>query len=179
MPRPNLPFLALLAFGLAACSGSPSTSASADGNAPTATSTASIDGGGGTSGGDSQWCLNTQEEVASTLDVEVADVVGTDSPGLGGACLYNAADGTPVHAISVITAASAVDTFNAARSQTGAETIDGIGDDAVLVSTGGPLIVLKGDSVISMGPLGAIQQDAGAFRTAVEELGRAAADRLP
>ncbi len=178
MPRPILPLVALLAVGLAACSGTPATTASPDGNTASATSSASTDGGG-SSGGDSQWCLNTKDEVASTLGVEVTDVVGTDAPGVGGGCFYNGPDGTPVHAISVITAASAADTFNAARSQTGAETIDGIGDDAVLVSSGGPLIVLKGDSVISMGPLGAIQQDATAFRAAVEELGRAAADRLP
>ena len=179
MPRPILPLVLLLAIALAACSGTPATSASADGNAATATSTASSDGGDGSSGGDSQWCLNTTDEVASTLDVEVTDAVGTDAPGVGGGCFYNGPDGTPVHAISVITAASAADTFNAAKSQAGAETIDGIGDDAVLVSSGGPLIVLKGDSVISMGPVGAIQQDATAFRAAVEELGRTAADRLP
>jgi len=42
-----------------------------------------------------------------------------------------------------------------------------------------PLAVLKGSTFISLGAFGPIMEDAAAFRAAMEELGKSAADRLP
>jgi hypothetical protein len=174
---------------LAACSsGAPAATTTAQSDAPasaaasaaasdSAVSSEPADNGG--TGGETDWCLNTVEEVAAAIDAEVAEAVSTDATGIGGGCIYNGADGTPVYAMSVVTAEGAVSTFDASKNAEGATSIDGIGDDAVLISAGGPLAVLKGGTFISLGAFGPIMEDPAAFRAAMEELGKAAADRLP
>ena len=105
--------------------------------------------------------------------------MSTDAPGVGGGCLYSDGAGTFVYAISVVTAPGAVGTFDAAKLQAGAAVIDGIGDDAVLVSPGGPLVILKGSKFASIGPTTpALMSDPAAYRSAVEQLGAAAAGRM-
>ena len=181
-PIRTLPALVTLLLLLAACGGTtaPSTEGAATdggGNEPAATSTSD----GGSTGGNTDWCLNTVDEVSAALEIEVAEAAGNDAPGVGGGCLYNAADGSLAYGISVVTADGASGAFQAAKGGDGVETIGGIGDDAVLVSPGGPLAVLKGDAFISIGavPPVPIIDDAAAYRAALEELGRAAVGRLP
>ena len=174
---------------LAACSsGAPAATATAQTDAPasaaasaaasdSAVSSEPADNGG--TGGGTDWCLNTVDEVVAAIEVEVTEAVSTDATGIGGGCIYNGADATPVYAMSVVTAEGAVATFDAAKNGEGAVTIDGVGDDAVLISPQGPLAVLKGGTFISLGAFGPIMEDAAAFRAAMEELGKSAADRLP
>lgn len=183
--RPALGVLAALALAtLAACSSgapAPTATAEADTTAPAAASEPATSSAPAGNGGDNtDWCLNTVEEVAAAIDIEVTEGAGTDAPGIGGGCTYTNADGSLGYAISVVTAEGAVSTFEAAKNADGAESISGIGDDAVLISAQGPLAVLKGSTFISIGALGVpIIEDAAAYRTALEELGRAAIDRLP
>jgi len=189
----NRPILNIVAgiglVTLAACSsGAPAATATArtDTPASAAASAAASDSAvssepadnGGTGGG-TDWCLNTVDEVVAAIDVEVTEAVSTDATGIGGGCIYNGADATPVYAMSVVTAEGAVATFDAAKNGEGAVTIDGVGDDAVLISPQGPLAVLKGSTFISLGAFGPIMEDAAAFQAAMEELGKSAADRLP
>lgn len=140
--------------------------------------------GGGDGGEIADFCLNTDDEVSCALEVDVAESVSTPNPGFGGGCLYNNADGNLVHAIAVVPAgATGQGTIDAAQDG-GAPTIDGIGDDAVLMSAQGPLAIVKGDWVISTG-IGVaattvpISSNPAAFRAALEELGRSAVNRLP
>ncbi|MDQ3688757.1 MAG: hypothetical protein M3406_01725 [Chloroflexota bacterium] len=185
--RPRAILNVVAGFGmatLAACSSAapaaPTTSQSdATASAPPASAPAASAPTAGGEDGETDWCLNTVEEVAAAIDAEVAEAVSTDATGIGGGCIYNGPDATPVYAMSVVTAEGAVATFDAAKNGEGAVTIDGIGDDAVLISAGGPLAVLKGSTFISLGAFGPIMEDPAAFRAAMEELGKAAADRLP
>lgn len=182
----------IVCFGLllGACSGAaapPAGSSSAGSQAPatdaplaSASSAvqASADPGGG---GATTWCHNTVEEVSAALKVTVVAAVSSDAPGIGGGCFYNDASGIPLFATSTITAAGAADTFKAQVGTAGVTTIDGIGDGAVLMSAGGPLVVLKGDLFVSIGavPSVPIFNDAPAYRAALEALARSSVDRLP
>jgi hypothetical protein len=58
--------------------------------------------------------------------------------------------------------------------------VSGVGDEAVLVSPGGPLVAIKGTSLVSMGPLApaTLMSDPAAYRAAAEQLGAAAMARL-
>ncbi|MGI8998474.1 MAG: hypothetical protein ACR2GO_02040 [Candidatus Limnocylindria bacterium] len=185
----NRPILNLFAgiglVTLAACSsGAPAATPTPQSDSPapapasdSAVSSEPADNGG--TGGGTDWCLNTVDEVVAAIDVEVTQAVSTDATGIGGGCIYNGADATPVYAMSVVTAEGAVATFDAAKNGEGAVTIDGVGDDAVLISPQGPLAVLKGSTFISLGAFGPIMEDAAAFQAAMEELGKSAASRLP
>lgn len=185
----SLRSLILMPLLLAACGGATATGPASTGSTSTgAPATQSTGGsaapgmtttpGGGAANG---WCLNTAPEVEAALSV--SGVVGTSSetPGMGGGCFYATADGTPVHAIAVVNAANFQSTFDAGKQQPGAVQISGIGKDAVLVSPQGPLVILTDKGLISMGPVGPadVMADAGAYRTAVESLGRTAVSRLP
>lgn len=186
--RPFIPrclYVALAAISLlvlVACGGAstPATNG-ADANDGDATAAPPADGGGGEI---DDFCLNTDDEVSSALEVDVAESVSTPNPGFGGGCLYSDADGNLVHAIAVIPESGQTGATIDAAQDGGAPTIDGIGDDAVLMSEAGPLAFVKGDWIVSMGLGGAaatvpISSDPDAFRAALEELGRSAADRLP
>lgn len=133
----------------------------------------------GTSGS-TDWCLNTVEEVSAALSVDVTDAAGAEAPGNGGGCNYSDADGNFVYSMSIVTASGAVGTFEANVDAEGAVTVDGIGDRAYLASPQGPLVVLKGDTLISIGAYTpAALADPAVYRSAVEELARPAVDRLP
>lgn len=127
----------------------------------------------------SDFCLNTVEEVEAALQADVAAAVGTENPGFGGACTYNGSDGLPVYAIAVVPSGSG-DALNAALAAPGAVELEGIGERAVLVSAAGPLVVQKSGFIMSIGALPTVPifSDATAYPAAIEQLGRAAIDRL-
>ena len=166
---------------LAACGASTPATDGNDGGDSEATAAPPANGGDGEI---DDFCLNTDEEVSSALEVDVAESISTPNPGFGGGCLYSDADGNLVHAIAVIPESGQAGATIDAAQDGGAPTIDGIGDDAVLMSDQGPLAFVKGEWIVSMG-LGAaaatvpISGDPDAFRAALEELGRSAADRVP
>lgn len=182
-------FVRSLAIGLllilAACGGAstPATNGDNDGGDSEATAAPPADGGG--DGGEiDDFCLNTDDEVSSALEVDVAESVSTPNPGFGGGCLYYDADGNLVHAIAVLPESGQTGATIDAAQDGGAPTIEGIGDDAVLMSDAGPLAFVKGEWIVSMGLGGAaatvpISGDPDAFRAALEELGRQAVGRLP
>lgn len=190
----RLPFLFAFLLLLAACGGGTTPSTAADDGAetaatptPTATEAGTDSGGGavpasdaGGEAGVTEWCHNTVEEVSAAFGVDVADAVGTAAPGLGGGCAYTYADPTMGYAISTITTGDVRATIDAFRGGEGASDVVGIGDTAVLISPQGPLAVVKGNILISLAAYGLpIVEDAAAYRAALEELGRSAADRLP
>lgn len=128
----------------------------------------------------SDFCLNTAEEVAAALQVPTPTATGAANPGFGGGCLYTAADGTLVYAVSTVPVTAGVDTIGAGLQTAGAVAINGIGERAVLMSAQGPLVFQKGSWIVSSGgtPDLAIAADAAAYRAAMETLARAAADRI-
>lgn len=186
MSRPTTLLSVLLLIGVAACGGQPAVdpaSASAtDVDSSVAPSAAESEGGGGSDGGSSdadRYCLNTVDEVASALGVEVSTADGVANPGLGGGCMYNGPDGMPVMAISVIDNESAADAFEGYRQYEGAEEISGIGDAALFLPLNEMVGIAfkKGDVVASLGPTRALELTGDALRAAVETLARQAADR--
>lgn len=182
--RPIWGFLVVLSLVLAACTGAPGEGQADDGAGDDAQATSPADddanGGGDSGGATAEFCLNTTEEVSEALDVEAVEAAGTQNANVGGGCSYTTSDGTLVYAIAVIIGQNAEATIAAGLQTEGAVEIDGIGDEAVLMSAGGPLVVRVGDTIISQGPLPGVPNydDAAAMRAAMEELGRAAADRL-
>lgn len=192
LPR-HLPVAVLLMMLVAAACGTGAATPGATGTTPTTTTatTAPAETGpaggttapttGGGNGTATDWCLNSPPEVEAALHVLGVVGTSTDTPGVGGGCTYALADGTVVHAVSVVNSANFAATFEAGKQTPGAVEIPGIGNGAVLMSPQGPLVILKNTGLISMGPLGPadIMGDPAAYRTAVEALGRAAADRLP
>jgi hypothetical protein len=127
----------------------------------------------------SDFCLNTPDEVASAFGVDAPTALNSPNPGFGGGCLYNTAN-TMVYSIGIVPAnAGGVDTMAAAKQTPGAVEIDGIGEDAVLMSAQGPLVYKKGDWIVSTGGgLEQIEMDPAAYRTALETLARAGVDRF-
>jgi len=135
-------------------------------------------------GSGEEFCLNTIEEVSAALEVEVTDRASFENPGSGGGCSYTDADGGPVYAISVVIGDQAAAAFDAYRQLEGAEEISGIGDAAVYspineipgvaFSKGGATYGVVGPARLLELP---ISDDPAAFRSAVEELARQAADR--
>lgn len=170
----------LLPLVLAACGGGTATSAPT-GTTPTTGATeappATQPGGATTT----DWCLNSPPEVEAALHVMGVVATGSDTPGVGGGCLYTLADGTMVHAVSVVTSQGYEATFESGKQTPGVVEISGIGNGAILMSALGPLVILTDSGLISMGPTGPddIMADPAKYRTAVEELGRAAVARMP
>jgi hypothetical protein len=165
------------ATGAAPTSGAPTTVAATDGAGQTAAPPATMAPGGAAT----DWCLNSPPEVEAALHVMGVVSAGNESPGVGGGCIYSLADGSPVHAITVVTSQGFEATFEAGKQTPGVVEISGIGKGALLMSAQGPLVVLTDDALISMGPLGPadVMADGGAYRTAVETLARAAVERMP
>lgn len=131
--------------------------------------------------GDTDWCLNTAPEVEAALHVTGVVASGNGSAGLGGGCTYSLADGSLVHAVSVINSTGFDATFDAGKQTPGVVEISGMGKGALLMSPQGPLVILTDKGLISMGPVGPaeLMADAAAYRTAVETLGKAAVARMP
>ena len=180
--------LLVIPLMLAACGGGTApTGAAPTGSVPTAAPAtqptvetgappASTDTGAAT-----DWCLNTAPEVEAALGVQGVVPAGSDAAGIGGGCFYSLADGTAVHAISVVTSQGFEATFEAGKRTPGVVEISGIGKGALLMSAQGPLVILTDTGLISMGPLGPaeLMADAAAYRTAAEELGRTAVGHMP
>jgi hypothetical protein len=159
------------ATGGTAATPAPPAGSAAPSGAPSAATGAGI-------GGDTDFCWNTIEEVSAVLGVEVTTAQGAEAAGVGGGCNYSTADGSLVYAISTVTS-SAAQTFEAAKGTEGAVVVTGVGDGAVLMSAGGPLIVRVGDVVLSLGPLPMSGvTDPEEYRKAAEELGKAAVARM-
>ena len=150
----------------------PATQAAGETAAPAATS--------GT-GAEIDWCLNTTAEVEAALRVTGVVADGSGAVGIGGGCTYSLPSTVLVHAISVITSTGFDATFEASKQTPGAVEVSGLGKAAVLMSPQGPLAILTDTGLISMGPLGPaeLMADAAAYRTAAEELARAAVARMP
>jgi hypothetical protein len=174
----------LLPLVLAACGGGgaatqpAATSAAAQPTGPSEVPSETTAAGGGTAG---NWCLNTQPEVEAALRVSGVVGTSTDAQGVGGGCFYALADGTAVHAISVVKSAGFEGTFQAGKQTQGAVEVGGIGKGAVLMSDKGPLVVLTDRGLISMGPLGPadIMSDPAKYRAAAEALAKSAVGRMP
>lgn len=129
--------------------------------------------------GNTDWCLNTAEEVSAAIGGAAVTATGTDVQGVGGACNYTIADGTLIYSVAVVNNEAAVSSFQAMQGSEGIVQIPGIGDGAILASPQGPLAILKGNAFISLGLLpGSGVTDAAEMRTKLEQLGKAAADRL-
>lgn len=177
MPRRSLIALAFLATtAFAACSSTPSASGARSAPVASMAPVASSDPGTGT--GAAKWCLNTVEEVSAAIGGAAVTAAGTETPGIGGGCLYTTADGKFVYSIATVTSQGAADTFRAAKTGQGVVVVTGIGDDAILMSPQGPLAILKGTAFISLGTLpdsGITEAD---WRAKNEALGKAAAGRL-
>lgn len=181
-------FLVAIVFLLAACGGSTAAPTGGATRGAEATMAATEAGGatsptetGMTGGTITDWCLNTVAEVSAALEIEIKTSQGAETPGLGGGCTYTDASGSMGYAISIITVGDGQATLDAARQGADAETIDGIGDDAVLITPQGPLAFNKGSITVSLGatPNVPIVQDAAAYRAAHVSLAQAAAARLP
>ena len=150
----------------------PSTSAAAS-SSPVAS---------GTSGGpvSERWCLNTADEVTSAIGEKVTSLAGAEVPGLGGGCAYTAANGATVLSQAILTGPPALGTFNGAKIAEGAIVLNGVGDEAVLVTARGPMVVRRGRVVISMTVTPTSElNDTTKLRSAFEQLGKAAVQRLP
>lgn len=181
MPRRFLVALALVATAaMGACGSTPAGSAAAPGSAappvqpPATQASTNPDPGTGTR----DWCLNTTAEVSAAIGGTAVTATSSDLPGLGGACNYTTVDGKFVYIASAVTDGSAAATFDAARQTQGVVFISGIGDEAVLMTAQGPLVVRKGNAFISLGTLpdsGITEAD---WRSKNEELARAAIARL-
>lgn len=168
--------------GPASASAAPATASAAPATAPETPSASGapasdpIAGGGG---GAMAWCLNTPEEVSKAFGVGATTATGTDAPGVGGGCAYTeTGGGQPVYGISVVTGSVAVTTWDNIVSAPGVESFSGIGDGAILVGPDGPFVILKGSTLASIGAM-SVQSDKATYRTALEELARSAAPRMP
>ena len=177
--------LLILAAILVGCQQAAPDAGDGDASPPGETAAGTPAGDGGDGGGDmsgEDFCLNTPEEVEAALEVDVSEATGNVNADTGGGCLYYAENQILVYAIAVVSGQGAADdTINAGRETEGVVEIEGIGDEALLMSRLGPLVVRIGDTIISQGPTADVpdSDDQAAMRAAMEELARAAADRLP
>jgi hypothetical protein len=135
-------------------------------------------GGGDGGGGDGNACLNTNEEVSAAFDVVVTEAENTASADGSASCIYY----TDREAFDIaytisLSAGGGVGqmVFDAFKGEEDAEPAPGIGDEAIWY--GGGLIIRKGDRVLSLGGLSPDMTE-DEIRSALEELGRKAADRL-
>ena len=185
---------AVLAVALAACSGTsapgsaaaPSTAAT---NPPASASAAasvaaSIEASAAAPSlpagvtGSAKWCLNTIEEVSAAVGTTVTTAGGTEAPGIGGGCVYISAAGTPIYGISAVSPAPA-GMFEGFKTGGASEILSGIGDGAVLVTPGGPLAFVKGQTVASLVILPTSGMgDLAKAKAALISLAQAAAGRM-
>jgi hypothetical protein len=127
-----------------------------------------------------RWCLNTADEVSNAIGEKVTGLTGSEVPGLGGGCAYTAADGNTVLSQAILTGPAALGTFNGAKIADGAIVLDGVGDEAVLVTARGPMVIRQGRVVVSMTVTPTSElNDTAKLRAAFEQLGKAAMKRLP
>jgi hypothetical protein len=127
-----------------------------------------------------RWCLNSTDEVANAIGEKVSGLAGAEVPGLGGGCTYTAANGAIVLSQAIITGPAALGTFNGAKLAEGAIVLSGVGDEAVLVTARGPMVIRLGRIVISMTVTPTSElNDSAKLRTAFEQLGKAAVQRIP
>lgn len=162
----------ILLVVLAACGGSAASSTVAEG-APDA---GEVDTGGG--GGDTNACLNTNEEVSAAFGVTVTEQENTSTPDGSASCIYYVdREAFDVPYTIGLSAAGGVarQVFDAFKADNTSEPAAGIGDEALWYAGG--LVIRKGDRVLSIGALSA-DMDEGEIRAILEDLGRKAADRL-
>jgi hypothetical protein len=180
----------VLAVALAACGGTSTpgaatSSSTAATNPPaSAPAAASVEPSAGTPSlpagvtGSARWCLNTVEEVSAAVGTTVTTAAGSDAPGVGGGCVYTSASGTPIYGLSVVSPAPA-GMFEGFKGGSGAEALSGIGDGAVLATPGGPLVILKGQTVASLVILPTSgMSDLAKARAALISLAQAAVGRI-
>lgn len=160
-----------------------STAGPASAGVPTTGSIATIQptGGGGTLTDADDFCLNTPDEVAASLQVQSVTAAGMANPGFGGGCLYSDASGVVVYGISVVVGPSAGSAFQGYKASDGVEEVQGIADGAIYLRVNELLGIafLKGEVVASMAPGAglAIHADEAALRAALADLARQAAGR--
>jgi hypothetical protein len=176
---------------LPACGGgtapATATPASEPGGAADATAAAPPANGAGNDTALDDFCLNTGEEVAAALEVDVAEAVSTETPGIGGSCVYSDSAGSVVFIVSVVIGEGArvhLDAYNAmaATGEQEAEPVSGIGEEAYVTHVADRWLLTFGKAgvAVSLGPLlpDQLGGDSARQRAAIEELARMAADRL-
>lgn len=169
---------------LVACGGAstPATDGAAGDGESDATAAPDTGDGGGGDGFDLCATL-TLDEVSDAAGVEATDTTGVNLTQGQASCNYNGEDGLAIAGHTYTTALSGIDPsqmFDANLEGAGAEEIDGVGDQAVMVGDDSfPILwVLKGDSLYAMSVL-ASNLDAAGKREATIELARIAVGRLP
>ena len=160
---------------LAACGGNAAPSTVAEG-APDA---GEVDTGGGDTGGggDTNACLNTNEEVSAAFGVTVTEQENTSTGDGSASCIYyvdREAFEVPYTIGLSAPGSVAQQVFDAFKADDASEPAAGIGDEALWY--GGGLVIRKGDRVLSIGALS--EMDQAALRTILTDLGRKAVDRL-
>jgi hypothetical protein len=146
-----------------------STATDAPGETPGETQS---DGGGG--GAADACALVTADEAGTILGL--SGVTTELTPGDFSYCFYRDSTGGAVGATSY-TAHGGASTFAAWQGGSGAQAVDGIGDDAVFDPSSATLFVLKGDAI--MGITAGISSDSEADRLEwAKAFGQIAADRM-
>jgi hypothetical protein len=171
--------LVTLAMALAACA--PNASSAAPSTAAGTSAPPAGSGAAPASGLSAErWCLDTAAEVSAAIGVKVSAPMGYEVPGIGGGCAYNDETGAPVATVAVFTSRAALSTFSAAQIVQGATPLYGVGDEAVLITGRGPLVIRAGNVVVSItvSPTSTMN-DVSRLRAAFETLGRAAVQRIP
>lgn len=167
-----------------ACGGSPAPAATTGtgqmATQPPAGQPAPVTQAPGGGQGIADFCLNTREEVAAALQVDLPTAAGNENPGFGGGCIYSAADGSLVWSVGIVPVTPQADLIATGLQTPGAVAIEGIGEGAVLISAQGPLVFRRGNWFVSSGgnPTLPIASNAAAYRAAMETLARAAAGRI-
>jgi hypothetical protein len=195
-PRRSVPILVTLILTLAACSGS-GTSTSAAASAPAATTAPSDAGSGAHAGGTpgteasaeaavteppaggggtaADVCgLVTADELASIFGV--SGVKQTVLPGPPDNCIVDSDTGDALTAWSLTTAQSAT-IFGAMTTDPSTVAVPGVGDKAAFVQNTG-LLVLKGNSLISVAISGGSDMSDDEVIEASKQIGALAAGRL-
>ena len=173
MFRSTLLMLALVAL-LAACAPAGTGDGADQGNGDGASTEAPDGGDGDGPAGGGQCRFVTAAEVEAAFGVAV-EPVETDVT-----CTFNDGDGNMVLIYTYVPQGGR-SAFESQREEfEGAVEIDGIGDGA-LFFPGGGMYVLKGDGVLNVTAGSGVPQagDDAALQAALEEVGRAAAGRMP
>ena len=163
--------------GAAGATNGPTEAASQEAGTPTdaadATPGDTQSGGGG--GGASDACALVTAEEAGTI-LGQSGVTTELTPGDFSYCFYRDATGGAIGATSY-TAHGGATSFAAWKGGSGAQPVDGIGDDAVFDPSSATLFILKGDAI--MGITAGIGSDAEAQRLDwAKQFGAIAADRM-